>query len=105
MNRNAIVFLDELESSLHPKAVVKFLDIIYMLAQSGLQFFIASHSYFTIKKLCLMAKKYNESIPVISLSANCDPVIEDLRDGMPDNSIINEAIALYEAETDFLMGE
>ena len=25
--------------------------------------------------------------------------------GMPDNSIIDEAVALYEAETDFLMGE
>lgn len=105
LNRNSIVFLDELESSLHPKAVVKFLDIIYMLAKSGLQFFIASHSYFTIKKLCLIAKKHNESIPVLSLSSNCAPVIEDLHDGMPDNSIIDEAVALYEAETDFLMGE
>jgi len=105
LNRNSIIFLDELESSLHPKAVVKFLDIIYMLSQSGIQFFIASHSYFTIKKLYLMAKQYNESISVISLSPDEKPLIEDLRDGMPDNSIIDEAVALYEAETDFLMGE
>lgn len=105
ISRNSIIFLDELESSLHPSAVVEFLDIIYNLAKSGVQFFIASHSYFIIKKLFLLARKYHETIPVMSLSMDNEPVYEDLKNGMPDNSIIDEAIALYSAEVDMLTGD
>ncbi|KHM51411.1 ATPase [Anaerovibrio lipolyticus] len=105
ISRNSIIFLDELESSLHPSAVVEFLDIIYHLAKSGVQFFIASHSYFIIKKLYLLAKKYHESIPVLSLSLADEPMYEDLKNGMPDNSIIDAAIALYNAEVDMLTGD
>ena len=105
ISRNSIIFLDELESSLHPSAIVEFLDIIYNLAKGGVQFFIASHSYFIIKKLFLLAKKYHESIPVLSLSLNSEPVYEDLEMGMPDNSIIDAAVALYSAEVDMLTGD
>lgn len=37
-----------------------------MLAERGIQFFMASHSYFVVKKLFLIAQTRGWSIPVIS---------------------------------------
>ena len=86
---DSIIFLDEVETSLHPKAVVQFLRIIYELSKTGLQFFIASHSYFVIKALYLMAKR--------------DPY-DNLLHGIPENSIIDESVRLYEEEIALTMG-
>ncbi|MBC8563457.1 AAA family ATPase [Jutongia huaianensis] len=44
-----MIFIDEIESALHPKAVCQFLDMIDNIAnEMGLQVFITSHSYFVI---------------------------------------------------------
>ena len=51
-----MVFIDEPESALHPVAITKLIEIIVSLADSGIQFFIASHSYFVIKALYLAAQ-------------------------------------------------
>ena len=49
LGRNSIIFIDEIESALHPKAVCQFLDMIDNIAnEMGLQVFITSHSYFVI---------------------------------------------------------
>lgn len=74
----SVVFLDEIESSLHPQAVVRFLQMIYELSQSGMQFFIATHSYFAIKELYLLAQEHHMSIPVLSLSDTGAPAYDDL---------------------------
>lgn len=72
------------------------MDIISVLADRGIQFFMASHSYFVIKKLYLMAQQNRTSISVISLpnNQNDEVVYDDLLYGMPNNSIINESIRL-----------
>lgn len=100
LDTESIIFIDEPESALHPAAISKFLDIIGVLADRGIQFFLASHSYFVIKKLYLMARQKDDSIPFISLPDNHDQGVEydDLLKGMPNNSIINESIRLYEEE-------
>lgn len=81
--------------------VIDLLGIISLLAKAGMQFFIASHSYFVIKKLYLIAQSEGISIPVISFG-NCPDDesirIEDLKHGMPDNPIIDESIKLYREE-------
>ncbi len=59
--------------------------------------FIASHSYFVIKKLYLNALKRRRSIPCISM-LNGSVGYFDLLDGMPENAIINESVRLYEEE-------
>jgi hypothetical protein len=64
-----------------------------------IQIFIASHSYFVIKKLCLVAMENNESIKCVSMDDNGIRV-DDLVDGMPANSIIDESIRLYEEEVE-----
>ncbi|MDD2942058.1 MAG: ATP-binding protein [bacterium] len=94
---HSIVFIDEPESALHPTAISELLDIIAVLAERGIQFFLASHSYFVVKKLYLLAQEKGVSIPVISSSTNKWET-SDLKSGMPDNPIIDESIRLYKEE-------
>jgi energy-coupling factor transporter ATP-binding protein EcfA2 len=96
---DSIIFIDEPESALHPVAISQLLDIVAVLAKCGIQFFLASHSYFVVKKLFLIAQEQSLSIPVISATEEGWQT-DDLRDGMPDNPIIDESIRLYEEEVD-----
>lgn len=100
LDTESIIFIDEPESALHPAAISKLLDIIYVLADGGIQFFLASHSYFVIKKLYLIARQKDMSIPFISLHSSQNEEVEydDLKNGMPNNAIIDESIRLYQEE-------
>ena len=104
LSNHSIICIDEVDAALHPKAISEYLDIIFDLAQNGIQFFIATHSYFVIKKLCLLSQQHNMSIPVLSLDGQKEPHFDDMKDGMPDNSIIDESIRLYKAEVDMALG-
>lgn len=96
---NSIIFIDEIESALHPKAICQFLDMIDTIANDmGIQVFIASHSYFVIKKLYLIALKKADTVNCISIDKEQKPRVYDLHDGMPENSIIDTSIYLYEEE-------
>lgn len=97
----SILFIDEIESALHPDAICEFLDVIDILANKmKLQVFISSHSYFVIKKLYLIAQKQRHSVRCISMNKDAVPQISDLSEGMPQNSIIDASIRLYEQEID-----
>ncbi len=99
LDTNSIIFIDEIESALHPKAVCRFLDMIDTIADDmGLQVFITSHSYFVIKKLCLIAMRKPGLAGCISLNKGEQIHVCDLHDGMPENSIIDTSIRLYEQE-------
>lgn len=99
LDNNSIIFIDEIEAALHPKAVCQFLDMLVAIAnEMGLQIFITSHSYFVIKKLYLIALKKASSVSCISLNKGQAAQICDLHDGMPENSIIDTSIRLYEQE-------
>jgi hypothetical protein len=102
LDTNSLVFVDEPEAALHPAAISQFLDIIALLADRGLQFFLASHSYFVVKKLYLIAQEKGISIPVISGEKDSWQCA-DLLDGMPENSIIDESIRLYKEEIDLAL--
>lgn len=104
LSTDSVVFIDEPESALHPKAIYDFLDIVGLLAERGIQFFLASHSYFVVKKLFLIAQEKGLSIPVISEQGHGDWLVEDLKDGMPDNPIIDESIRLYKEEVGLSLG-
>lgn len=95
----SIIFIDDIETTLHPDAVCRLLDMINDLAaKTEIQFFISTHSAVVIRKLALMANKHPGLVTCISLSRDKEPVICDLHDGMPDNSIIDNSIRLYEQE-------
>lgn len=97
LTENSIVFIDEPESALHPTAITKLFDIIHVLARQGIQFFIASHSYFVVKKLYIMAQREEMEIPVM-ICTDGQWQQTSLNEGMPDNEIINESIRLFEQE-------
>ena len=97
LDNQSVIIIDEIEANLHPSMISRFLDAIYMLAESGVQFFISSHSYFVIKRLYILAHRCDFSIPVLSFDKGVCTV-NDLRDEMPQNPIIDESIALYKAE-------
>lgn len=102
LNTNSIVFIDEPESALHPVAISQLLDIVAILADCGIQFFLASHSYFIVKKLFLIAQEKNISIPVVS-AVDARWQSSDLKDGLPDNPIITESIRLYKEEVEMAL--
>ena len=97
LDPESIIFVDELESALHPAAISKLLDIVAVLAQEGMQFILASHSYFVVKKLFLIAQEKGMSIPVLAAN-EAGWKSSDLKNEMPDNAIIDESIRLYEQE-------
>lgn len=94
LNNGSIVFIDEPESALHPTAISQLLDIVELLSNRGIQFVLASHSYFVVEKLSLIALEKGCSIPVLSADDN-GWQRSDLLEGMPDNPIINESIRFY----------
>ena len=97
LSKKSVVFIDEPEAGLHPQLLVEFLDIISVLSEYGVQFFIASHSYFVIKKLYLIAQEQRIDIPVISFTKD-GYECSNLKDDMPDNPIIRQSVDLYRQE-------
>lgn len=101
LDNHSIIFIDEIESALHPDAICAFLDVIDLISHKmGIQFFITSHSYFVIKKLYLIALKRKGAVKCISMSKDSLPSVTELCEGMPKNSIIDASIRLYEEEMD-----
>lgn len=99
LSKDSIIFIDEPESALHPQLVAEFMKIILELSKVGIQFFIATHSFFVIKKLYIIAHSQEVSIPIISLTDD-KPIISDLKVEMPENPIIREALNIYDEEID-----
>ncbi len=97
---SSVLFIDEPEAMLHPEAITAFMESLYLLSSQGTQIFMASHSYFVLKSLYIIAKRENLNIQVLSLKSNAQPTIENLMEDVPDNPIIDESIALYEREID-----
>jgi hypothetical protein len=102
LSPGSVVFIDEPEAALHPQAISRFLEIVAHLAQEGLQFFLASHSYFVLKQLRLLAINCQMSIPVLSSAEGCWQSA-DLRDGMPENPIFEQVGSLYERELEAVL--
>ncbi|MEO5349137.1 MAG: ATP-binding protein [Magnetococcus sp. YQC-3] len=102
LDLNSVVLIDEPESALHPTAIAQLLEIVAMLAERGIQFFLASHSYFVVKKLFLIAQNRGWSIPVLS-ATDSGWVYEDLQNGMPENPIIAESLRLYQQEVELVL--
>jgi len=105
LSGGSIIFIDEPEAALHPEAVAGFLDVIATLVQlfqRDIQFFLASHSYFVIKKLYLLAQERELSVPVAMVGEKGGETA-DLSDDMPSNAIVDEAVRLYKADVELAL--
>ncbi len=97
LSPQSMVFIDEIESALHPQLISRFIEVLVGLSKTGMQFFVATHSYAVIKKLYIEAHKHNISIPCCSFGSGA-VTIGDLKGNMPQNDIVDESISLYEEE-------
>jgi len=99
IQKGTVLILDEPETSLHPRAIIAFCEMLFHLSQAGVQVYLATHSYFVIKQFEFLARKHKQSIQICSLLKSESNVIaefQDLQEGLPDNPIIDASIQLYE---------
>ncbi len=97
LTNKSVILIDEIEANLHPEMIRRFLEIIFMLAKAGIQFFVATHSYFVIKNLYIMAHEQQMHVPTFSFEESRVQQ-SDLLIGMPENPIIQESINIYKRE-------
>lgn len=105
LGKGTILFMDEPETALHPDAVRQMVEMLVAMSKAGVQIFIASHSYFVVKQLAICAKRDQLSINCWNLTKEIgEPVkntFHDLIDGvLPSNSIIDEALKMFNQEID-----
>jgi predicted ATPase len=101
LRRNSILFLDEPETNLHPKAARALVHMLYELSRAGVQIFAATHSYFVLKEFEILARKHDEPVSLCSLERREGEVVAtfaDLRKGMPDTGIVLEALRQYDED-------
>jgi AAA15 family ATPase/GTPase len=104
LSPNSILFIDEPEAVLHPKAIVHLMEIISLLAQQGIQIFMATHSFFVIKKMQILVSQGKIQSSILSIKEGFDIEISNLKYGLPKNPIIETSIALYEEEVKATLG-
>jgi AAA15 family ATPase/GTPase len=119
-NRNirpgTIIFIDEPETALHPEALRTFIKALFMLANNGVQVFMATHNYFVLKQSELCAREAATKYPNVK-SALCislekageksklvQPTYHDLKEGMPPNPIVDESLKMYYEDLDQSLG-
>lgn len=102
LNANTILFLDEPEAVLHPKAIRQLAEIIFLFSQAGVQIFLNTHSFFLLKQLEIIARREKLAISCCSLAKTTGQSVQatfsDLQDGLPDNPIIEEALSIFNEE-------
>jgi len=98
----------EPETALHAKAVRSLAKMIVIMSKAGVQIFITSHNYFLIKQLAIIARRDNTDINCFSLDKERNKSVKysvrNLKDGVPDNPIIQEAITMFNEEIKLDLG-
>ena len=110
LHKGTMLFLDEPETALHPKAIRALMGMLVNLAQAGVQIFLTSHNYFVAKQLVICARQ-NPGLRVQCCSLVpveegdfVRPLFSDLRDGLPSNPIIDAALAMFDEEVALDLG-
>jgi len=101
LRRNSILFLDEPETNLHPRAARKLVRMLYDLSCAGVQVFVATHSYFVLKQLEILARAHEHPVMLCSLARGPSGVqasFFDLQKGMPETGILTEALRQYDED-------
>lgn len=96
------LFFDEIEANLHPQLLYDVLDQLVQFvvaANESSQVFIATHSYFVLKSLELLAREHEIHVPICVLRRTADgrvePEFSSLEEGMPKNSIVDASVELF----------
>jgi len=105
LRRNSILFLDEPEVNLHPKAARALVRMLFDLSKAGVQIFAATHSYFVLKQFEILSRDRDEEVMLCSLSRDPEhgeivAEFSDLRRGLPETAIRRESLAQYDEDID-----
>lgn len=103
LHKDTMLFMDEPDTNLHPDAIRRICEITYNLSKAGVQVFLSTHNYFMIKQFSIIARREKCKMNCISLYKEDDILnyrTSDLQNGMPDNSIVEEALKMFDEETD-----
>lgn len=113
LGKNTILFFDEPETALHPKAVRLLTEMIVEMSKAGVQIVLSTHSYFVIKQLTNCAKRANkngEKFDVLCCSLerergkSVEVLFSNLKDGLPNNPIVDEALNMFDEEVKIDLG-
>ena len=61
LTKNGILFWDEPEANLNPKLIIVVVEVLQILAKSGVQIFIATHDYLLSQELSLLSEYSSET--------------------------------------------
>lgn len=103
LRRNSILFLDEPETNLHPRAARALVRMLYDLSRAGVQVFLATHSYFVLKQLEIVARAHEHPVMLCSLERGPSGIqasFSDLQKGMPETGILTEALRQYDEDVE-----
>jgi len=93
LNKNSILFWDEPESNLNPKAIRKIAKVLVDLSSIGVQVFINTHSLFLIKEFEIL-REMNTKIKYFSLGFNVENNLQVSQseniEGLDDLVILDE---------------
>ena len=108
LNSNSVLFFDEPETTLHPEAARELVEMLMLMAKSGIQIFLATHNYFVLKQLHLSARRDDLRTNCYSLSRDKGKSVEcsvyDIKNELPENPISNEAIRMSDEEVKLDLG-
>jgi predicted ATPase len=97
-----MLFVDEPEVNLHPKAIVLFAEMLHEFAQSGIQVYVTTHSYFLLKRLEQMARETKADYSLLDLrkdnGAGVTGTVTKLLNGLPQNPIVQESLRLFDRD-------
>lgn len=101
IQRGYVLFIDEPENNLHPRAQRAFMEALVKLSQAGVQVFMASHSYTVLSQLELIAQRDGIDVGCYSLLRDEQTkairlASSNLREAMPENDIVTEGIRQLE---------
>lgn len=97
-----MLFVDEPEVNLHPKAIVLFAEMLHEFAMSGIQVYLTTHSYFLLKRLEQLAREKKTDYSLLDLrkldSGGVTGTVTRLAAGLPQNPIVEESLKLFDRD-------
>lgn len=104
-----MLFVDEPEVNLHPKAIVLFAEMLHEFAQSGIQVYLTTHSYFLLKRLEQLAREKKADYSLLDLrrrdGGGVSGTATNLREGLPANPIVEESLRLFDLDVQLDLSE
>ena len=104
LTKNGILFWDEPEANLNPKLIMIVVDVLKILAASGVQIFIATHDFLLSQELSLLSEYKSETnVKFFSLIKGKNGIEVESAESLVDiehDPILDEFAAHYDRESE-----